>query len=110
VTLSCGALEAPMLESLTLNDFTDLVGAMYTLAVGERRMPMVLTEAKAVSEGPLGDGTRVPFSLVFDTTEPGYVEQATYGVTHPSGEVTEIFLVPIAKTKAGGVRLQAIFT
>lgn len=99
-----------MLESFSLQDFAERLGATYVLTVGARRVPMVLTEAKAVSDTPLGDASRIPFSLVFDTQEPGHLEQATYDVSLPSGETTQIFLVPIAKAAAGGVRLQAIFT
>lgn len=99
-----------MLERLTLTDFTPCVGQVYRLALDEQSIVVVLREARAIGAAPIGPGTRVPFSLEFETEGPMRLGQGTYGLTFPDGTRTEVFLVPIQATPQGGVRLQAVFT
>lgn len=100
-----------MLDRLTLTDFDTHLGEEYVLELSaERRVPLVLTEARAVGAAPLGDSTRVPFALVFDARGSERLDQRTYSVRFPSGERVEMFLVPVANLREGGVRLEAVFT
>lgn len=98
---------APMLQRLTLSDFSAHLGESFRVQFDSRPdLELVLAEAT-----PLGtlSATRQAFSLVFRGPGGLYLPQRIYRLEHPALGELEIFLVPLAPD-AQGSRFEAIFT
>jgi hypothetical protein len=95
-----------MLETISLNHFSPLVGERFTVHTTHGTETWTLLEAKAARHS--GAGRSEPFSLIFQGPRHDAPAQSIYRLEHPSLEALEIFLVPIAAT-ADSVQYQAIF-
>src|SRR4051812_46506288 len=98
--------EPDRLASLTLADFSALVGTEFTLQ-GRIALPMELLTATGAGEP--NPGFRQPFSLIFRVPNrdlPSF--QGPEMVDHPKLGRLEIFFVPLGPDQAG-MRLEAIF-
>jgi hypothetical protein len=95
-----------MLEKISLQHFTPLVGETFTVHTAHDTQTWTLTEATASRRS--GVGRSEPFSLIFQGPRHDAPAQSIYRLEHPNLETLEIFLVPIAAT-ADSVQYQAIF-
>lgn len=100
-----------MLDTLTLDAFSPLVGTVFRVGVnaGDTSGDFTLVEAKSLaSSATRAEGarrTREPFSLLFEGPATPTLPQRTYQLAHARMGTVEIFLVPI-----GPGRYEAIFT
>jgi hypothetical protein len=99
-----------MLEILTLDHFTALVGETFRVQLGgDTQVDLVLSEVTALSAATTGTDKRNPFGLVFRHPGRRILPQSVYALEHPKLGRLEIFIVPIGPD-AGGMRYEAIFT
>ena len=97
-----------MLESLTLESFTNLVGTDFHLDQTDGNgIVLRLCEAVAVSSAP--GGQRQPFSLLFEMEGTADLAQGMYAIQHAQAGALELFLVPVQPSERGS-RFEAIFT
>ena len=99
-----------MLDKLTLESFTQLIGEAFRLALTDApAIDLVLIEARGLSSQSKTPGEgREPFSLVFLGPKGPVLSQRIYPLENaPLGRL-EIFLVPIA-ADADGVKYEAVF-
>jgi hypothetical protein len=92
------------LSTVTVESFSPLVGGM--LMSGN--IPLMLIEASVLSAPAHVAGGRQPFRLQFAGPAP-MLPQAIYPLTLPSGEVLELFLVPIGAVQNDEFLYEAIF-
>jgi hypothetical protein len=99
-----------MLDKLTLESFTELIGKTFRLARTDAdAMDLVLIEAHGLSSQSKTPGeSRAPFSVVFLGPKGAVLPQRIYPLENASLGRIEIFLVPIA-ADADGVKYEAIF-
>ena len=95
-----------MLEKLTLDDFTPHVGAGWGLRLADRKVELVLEEARRL--GAAGAGGR-PFSLLFRGPAALAIPQGIQRLEHPVAGAVELFLVPL-QPDADGSLFEAVFT
>ena len=95
-----------MLDDLTIDSFSGLVGERFLLDSDGASMELELLECT-----PLGDAMleRVPFSIIFLGPREPLLAQRIYPLTHDTLGTREIFLVPISQDEAG-TRYEAVFT
>lgn len=99
-----------MLETLTLDHFTALVGETFRVQLGgDTQLDLVLSEVTALSAASAGSDKRNPFGLVFRDPGRRVLPQSVYALEHPKLGRLEIFIVPIGPD-ASGMRYEAIFT
>lgn len=99
-----------MLETLTADAFTALVGDRFTLTDGNLRVPVELvsvTRLGASSTAP--GGRREAFSLVFRGPLGLTAPQRIYALEHEALGSHDLFFVPI-KPEDDGAYLEAVFT
>jgi hypothetical protein len=97
-----------MLETLTIDDFTDRVGETFTAGAGEGRvLVLTLTSVDELSPGP--DAERTPFSLKFSDEAQDHVPQQTVAIEHEQMGKFDLFVVPLGPGP-DGMRYEAIFT
>ena len=84
------------LETVTADDFTPHVGAVFTLHTGDGgELPFTLSDVRNLGlPGATGKG-RLPFALEFDGPPEVPLPQHIYPLTHPEMGSLEIFLVPV---------------
>jgi hypothetical protein len=100
--------KAPILERLTIDDFTDRIGETFNATGADgRTLTLALTSVDALS-GPEG-GDRTPFSLEFRDAAHDHVPQQTMAVEHSELGAFDLFVVPLGPGSEG-VRYEAIFT
>jgi hypothetical protein len=102
-----------MLERLTIDTFSPLVGDPFTLHVdATRTMAVELAEVTDLSDAARStpsEGQRTPFSIVFRSASNAVLPQRIYRLDHPTLGSFEPFLVTIGPD-AGGMRYEAVFT
>src|SRR4051812_9827405 len=82
----------PDLATITLEDFTGHLDAIFEMQASGGVVPLKLVEAVAGGQSRRAGGA---FSLVFVAPAGPWLPQASYPVQHPALGVMEIFLVPI---------------
>jgi len=99
-----------MLDKLTVEFFTELVGKQFRLTGTDApAIDLILIEARGVTPKSRAPGAgREPFSLVFLGPKGPVLPQRIYPLEITSLGRLEIFLVPIA-SDADGVKYEAIF-
>lgn len=95
-----------MLERLTVDRLTPLVGSTFRLAVTE--IALVLRAVRPLSEATAVPGSRVPFALDFGGPQPP-LPQGTYDFQHEELGALAIFIVPVG-ADATHSYYEAIFT
>jgi hypothetical protein len=95
-----------MLETLTIQHFTPLVGQDFQALAAEGNVPLTLLEATPVRAS--GAGRDEPFSLIFRGPRDAMLQQGTYTLQHDALPGLEIFIVPVSATDQG-IQYQAIF-
>ena len=97
------------MELLTLDHFTGHVNETFSAVTNDGEIPFVLVEARALAPTPtLHRGGRAPFYLLFRNEASFLFPQQIYPMRHSTMGEVGIFLVPIARDKAGFL-YQAIF-
>jgi hypothetical protein len=98
-----------VIQDLTLETFTPLVGERFRIhATEQRSIDVELVEASALG-ATTATPRRQPFSLVFRAAGGELVPQRIYRVEHEQMGALDIFLVPIGPD-GRGMRYEAIFT
>lgn len=96
---------------MTLGDFAARVNETFTVSLdqGQGNAPFVLVEARPL-DGPTQQAgpTRDPFSLLFRNQAEILFPQRIYSMHHEATGEFGIFLVPIARERAGFL-YQAVF-
>jgi hypothetical protein len=102
-----------MLERLTIDTFSPLLGDPFTLHVdATRTMAVELAEVTDLSDAARStppDGQRTPFSIVFRSASSSVLPQGMYRLEHATLGGFEPFLVTIGPD-AVGMRYEAVFT
>ena len=99
-----------MLDKLTLESFSGLVGRVFRLTPENApAMDLVLKEARSLSLKTGAPGSkREPFSLLFVGPKASVLPQRIYPLENETLGRLEIFIVPIG-ADADGVKYEAIF-
>lgn len=101
-----------MVEHATLETFTPLLGASFTVGAAEDRQELVLVEAVSLGVSPGvtagGEPLRAPFSLVFAGPIQPILPQRTYALHNSALGAIDIFIVPIGPGNER-MRYQAVF-
>jgi hypothetical protein len=99
-------------ETLEIDDFTPLVGTVFTIALSDGLLELSLESVEAHGRrAPRPDmpGFRSrPFSLFFSGPLEPVLPQRTRDLAHPKLGTQPIFLVPIGPG-AGRMRYEAVF-
>jgi hypothetical protein len=96
-----------MLDKLTKDDFTPLVGTAFHVRLNpQETVELKLAEVNGWPdhEGP----RREPFSLTFHGAHRFVLPQRVYAIEHKDFETMEIFLVPLGPD-GQGMRYEAVF-
>jgi hypothetical protein len=96
------------MEIATLGHFAGCVGSAFDIDFGESSLALTLTEANPLPETGFAGMRRSPFSLIFRSGSQVVLPQRLYKLKNATLGQLEIFLVPVARDKAGIV-YQAIF-
>jgi hypothetical protein len=98
-----------MLETLTLDAFSPLVGETFQVHVQpEQTVALELVEARSLSESNNSPRPRPPFVLTFKGPAQSVLPQRIYGLEHETIGAHEIFIVPIGPGR-GGMLYEVIF-
>jgi hypothetical protein len=98
-----------MLETLTLDVFSPLVGETFQVHVQpEQTIAAELIEVRPLSDAN-GARTRQPFTLTFKGPPQFVLPQSIYRFEHQAIGAHDIFIVPIGPGQ-GGVLYEVIFT
>lgn len=101
-----------MLERLTIDTFSPLLGDSFTLYLDATRTMAValidVTDLSDASHAP-PEGQRTPFSIVFRGIQHAVLRQGTYRLEHAALGSFEPFLVTIGPDSVG-MRYEAVFT
>ena len=99
-----------MLDTLTLDHFTPLVGESFRIQLADASyLDLVLNEVNSLAATTAGTDRRVPFGLLFRDPGRRVLPQSIYALEHPKLGRLDLFIVPIGPD-AGGMRYEAIFT
>src|SRR5262245_59440089 len=103
-----------MLESLTLDSFTPLIGQSFRVMLPDgQALDAVLESAREVTASGWQPEdkrqARKPFSLVFLGRSQTVLPQATYRVQHETLGDLDIFIVPVGRTPEG-ITYEAVFS
>jgi len=93
---------------VTLEHFAGCVGSGFDIDMGESSLSLTLSEARPLPESGFAGVRRSPFSLMFRSGSQVVLPQKLYRLKNATLGQMEIFLVPVARDKAGIV-YQAIF-
>ncbi|MDX8534102.1 hypothetical protein RFM41_23175 [Mesorhizobium sp. VK25A] len=96
------------MEIVTLGHFAGCVGSSFDIDFGQSSVPLTLAEANPLLETGFPGMRRSPFSLIFRSGSQVVLPQKLYKLKNATLGQMEIFLVPVARDKAGIV-YQAIF-
>ncbi|QOC22938.1 hypothetical protein IC757_01885 [Wenzhouxiangella sp. AB-CW3] len=89
-----------MLDQLTLEDFTPLIGQTIAIRFGDNLHNAVVVQCQPGSGGR--PGKRQPFSVIVRCGEPNrYWPQGIHTLVHPENGELELFLVPIGPDETG---------
>ena len=98
-----------MLETLTLEAFSPLVGETFQVHVQpEQAVALELVEARPFSESNNSPRPHPPFVLTFKGPAQFVLPQQIYRVEHQALGAHEIFIVPIGPGR-GGMLYEVIF-
>jgi|EndMetStandDraft_3_1072993.scaffolds.fasta_scaffold02050_7 uncharacterized protein DUF6916 len=98
-----------MLETLTLDIFSPLVGETFQVHVQPgQTIPMELVEARPLSVSNNSPRPRPPFFLTFKGPAQFVLQQQIYRFEHQTLGAHEIFIVPIGPGQ-GGMLYEVIF-
>ncbi|HMM34435.1 MAG TPA: hypothetical protein PKA62_06830 [Thermoanaerobaculia bacterium] len=101
-----------MTETLSISEFTPLVGAAFTIRFPDGTLELTLDAVEPHgTRAPRPDVPALrtaPFSLVFLGPLAPVLPQQTWDLSHPALGTRSIFLVPIGP-KDGGMRYEAVF-
>lgn len=101
-----------MTETLSISDFTPLVGAVFTIRFPDGTLELTLDAVEPHgTRAPRPDVPALrtePFSLVFLGPLAPALPQRTWPLEHPALGAPEIFLVPLGP-KDGRMRYEAVF-
>jgi hypothetical protein len=95
-----------VLEDLTIDSFSGLVGERFQLEDGGSPCEFMLTECTRLGGASLG---RIPFSLLFRGPVDPVLPQRVYRMRHAEFGTLELFLVPIGREPDGTI-YEAVFT
>ena len=99
-----------MLDTLTRDTFTPLIGKPFAVLVGsERFMPAHLVEVRALALDGDSRRKRAPFALVFRGPAGGHLPQDIYDLKSGEFELPGVFLVPLGPDDQG-MLYEAVFT
>lgn len=99
-----------MLDRLTLETFTPLVGQSFTVAAGGQQLFTVTLEQAAPLAGDADSRRRrAPFALEFVGPSNAIAPQGIYDMHHDDLGELGLFLVPIRRDAKGSV-YEAVFT
>jgi len=102
-----------MLERLTIDSFSPLLGDQFTLHVDATRTLVVklaeVTDLREAARSTPAEGQRTPFSIVFRGASNAVLPQGIYRLEHGTLGGFEPFLVTIGPD-AIGMRYEAVFT
>lgn len=101
-----------MTETLSISDFTPLVGAAFTIRFPDGTLELTLDAVEPHgTRAPRPDVPALrtePFSLVFLGPLAPALPQRTWALEHPALGAHEIFLVPLGP-EGGRMRYEAVF-
>ena len=101
-----------MTETLSISEFTPLVGAAFTIRFPDGTLELTLDAVEPHgTRAPRPDVPALrtePFSLVFLGPPRPVLPQQTWDLSHPALGTRSIFLVPIGP-KDGRMRYEAVF-
>jgi hypothetical protein len=98
-----------MLETLTLDVFTPLVGQPFQVYLQpEQAVQLELVEASPLSEAN-SPRPRPPFMLTFKGPAQFVLPQRIYRVEHQAIGAHDIFIVPLGPGPGGGMLYEVIF-
>jgi hypothetical protein len=95
------------LGRVTLDEFEPLVGRIFEVRTGEKKVELVLLEAI-----PIGSPSALPqssFSLLFRGPLDSFLDQRTYTLEEASLGALEVFLVPVGEEERGWFLYEAVF-
>jgi hypothetical protein len=102
-----------MLERLTIDTFSPLVGDSFTLHLDATRTMQVklgeVIDLSEVSRATPTEGRRTPFSIMFRSASNTVLPQRIYHLEHATLGAFGLFLVTIGPD-AAGMRYEAVFT
>jgi hypothetical protein len=100
-----------LLESLTVNTFSPLVGEVFRLHLDPAPpLDLELIDASALgTPDPRQTSPRKPFAIVFRGPGGVYAPQRTYRLEHRTLGAFDLFLVPIGPDDRG-MRYEAVFS
>ena len=99
-----------MLESLTINDFSDKIGQVFKIKF-EDNVEVDLTLAKAEVGKYKTPGTmREPFSLLFSGPGNLRLSQGAFALENEALGSLPIFIVPVGENTDGTISYQAVFS
>lgn len=91
-----------------LEHFAGCVGEEFDIDLGAASVPLTLAQAEPLAGDVRGVARRVPFSLMFRSTSAVVLPQQTYRLRNASLGALDVFLVPVARERAGIV-YQAVY-
>jgi hypothetical protein len=98
--------------TLTLNDFTPLVGAVFTIVFSDGTFELTLAAVEPhgtrTARGDQPDLRTEPFSAVFLGPPSPVLPQRTWDLAHPALGTHAVFLVPLGP-QGGRIRYEAVF-
>lgn len=98
-----------MLETLTLENFSPLVGQSFQFHVQpDQAVPLELVEARPLDEAN-SPRQRPPFMLTFKGPSNFVLPQRVYRVEHEALGAHDIFVVPLGPGPGGGMIYEVIF-
>ena len=98
-----------MIESLTHEQFDNLLQQRFEIVLEDSRIPCKLSECTVLKDGDqTSEGGRQPFSLIFVGPASPILPQATYRLEHDEMGALELFLVPVGCDEVGA-QYQAVF-
>jgi Domain of unknown function (DUF6916) len=92
----------------SIQTFAAAANQSFDVAMGQASMPFTLVEVKPLPVHPYPGMLREPFSLIFRSESQVVLPQRLYSMRHAGLGKLDIFLVPVARDKAG-VLYQAVF-
>ena len=98
-----------MLETLTYDQLSKLVGTTFHLVEKDQRYDLPLVSAGKVMESQAARLKRNAFSLYFLGPHEPFFEQRIYRFEHEQLEPLEFFIVPVGHDAAGFL-YEAVFT
>jgi len=99
-------------DTLALNDFTPLVGTVFTITFPDGTLELTLgavePQGRRAPRPDVPDFRTEPFSLVFVGPLAPILPQQTWELAHPALGTHAVFLVPLGP-REGRMRYEAVF-